>query len=93
MKGTSRNSVEGPVPVGPLADRRRSEAGDTLIEVLLAVVMLGLTSVALLTAFGTIISSSAEYRGLATMDTVLRSASQQAVSQVGRQSERAIRFV
>jgi type II secretory pathway pseudopilin PulG len=68
------------------ADRRRSEAGDTLIEVLLAIVVLGLTSVALLTAFGTIISSSAEYRGLATMDTVLRSASQQAISQVGQQS-------
>jgi type II secretory pathway pseudopilin PulG len=67
------------------ADRRRSEAGDTLIEVLLAIVVLGLTSVALLTAFGTIISSSAEYRGLATMDTVLRSASQQAISQVGQQ--------
>jgi hypothetical protein len=32
------------------------------------------------------ISSSAEYRSLATMDTVLRSASQQAISQVGQQS-------
>jgi hypothetical protein len=32
------------------------------------------------------ISSSAEYRGLATMDTVLRSASEQAISQVGQQS-------
>jgi len=86
MRGTSRNSVEGPVLVDTPGDRRRSEAGDTLIEVLLAIVVLGLTSVALLTAFGTIISSSAEYRGLATMDTVLRSASQQAISQVGQQS-------
>jgi type II secretory pathway pseudopilin PulG len=86
MRGISRNSVEGPVLVDTPADRRRSEAGDTLIEVLLAIVVLGLTSVALLTAFGTIISSSAEYRGLATMDTVLRSASQQAISQVGQQS-------
>jgi type II secretory pathway pseudopilin PulG len=86
MRGTSRNSIEGPVPAGTPADRRRSEAGDTLVEVLLAIVVLGLTSVALLTAFGTIISSSAEYRGLATMDTVLRSASQQAISQVGQQS-------
>ena len=67
------------------ADRRRSEAGDNLVEVLLAIVVLGLTSVALLAAFGTIISSSAEYRGLPTMDTVLRSASQQAISQVGQQ--------
>jgi type II secretory pathway pseudopilin PulG len=86
MRGTLRNSVEGPVPAGTPADRRRSEAGDTLVEVLLAIVVLGLTSVALLTAFGTMISSSAEYRGLATMDTVLRSASEQAISQVGQQS-------
>jgi type II secretory pathway pseudopilin PulG len=60
MRGISRNSAEGPVLVDTPADRRRSEAGDTLIEVLLAIVVLGLTSVALLTAFGTIISSSAE---------------------------------
>jgi len=86
MRGTSRNTVEGPVPAGTPTDRRRSEAGDTLIEVLLALVVLGLTSVALLAAFGTAISSSAEYRGLATMDTVLRSVSQQAISQVGQQS-------
>ena len=86
MRGTSRNSVEGPVPASTPADRGRSEAGDTLVEVLLAIVVLGLTSVALLAGFGTIISSSAEYRSLATMDTVLRSASQQAISQVGQQS-------
>jgi len=86
MRGTSRNPVEDTVPAVALADRRRSEAGDTLVEVLLAIVVLGLTSVALLTAFGTIISSSAEYRRLATMDTVLRSASEQAISQVGQQS-------
>ena len=86
MRGTSRNSVEGPVPASTPADRGRSEAGDTLVEVLLAIVVLGLTSVALLAGFGTMISSSAQYRSLATMDTVLRSASQQAVSQVGQQS-------
>jgi len=85
MRGTSRNSVEGPVLVDTPADRRRSEAGDTLIEVLLAIVVLGLTSVALLAGFATMISSSAEYRSLATIDTVLRSASQQAISQVGQQ--------
>ena len=86
MRGTSRNSVEGPVPASTPADRGRSEAGDTLVEVLLAIVVLGLTSVALLAGFGTMISSSAQYRSLATMDTVLRSASQQAISQVGQQS-------
>lgn len=78
--------VKNPMPSGTPADRRRSEAGDTLIEVLLALVVLGLASVALLAAFGTTISSSAEHRSLATMDTVLRSASQEAVSQVEHQS-------
>ena len=86
MRGTSRHSVECPVPASTPADRGRSEAGDTLVEVLLAIVVLGLTSVALLAGFGTMISSSAQYRSLATMDTVLRSASQQAISQVGQQS-------
>ena len=85
MRGTSRNSVEGPARASTPADPRRSEAGDTLVEVLLAIVVLGLTSVALLAGFATMISSSAEYRSLATIDTVLRSASQQAISQVGQQ--------
>ena len=41
---------------------RYSEAGDTLVEVLLAIVILGLASVAILLAFGTSISGSAEHR-------------------------------
>ncbi len=65
----------------------RSEAGDTLIEVLLALVVLGIASVALLVAFATSISSSAEHRGLATADTVLRTAAEQAISQIQSQSD------
>ena len=53
--------------------RVRSEAGETLIEVLLALIILGLASVALLTAFGTDISASAEHRSLANFDTALAS--------------------
>ena len=49
----------------------RSEVGDTLIEVLLALVVLGLASVALLIAFGTTISASSDHRGLATSETAL----------------------
>ena len=64
----------------------RSEDGDTLIEVLLAIVVLGLASVAILIAFATGISGSAEHRNLATMDTVLRSAAEQAISQIGQQT-------
>ena len=50
-----------------------SESGETLIEVLLALIILALASVALLTAFGTDISASAEHRSLANFDTALAS--------------------
>ena len=53
---------------------RRSEAGDTLIEVLLAVLVLGIASTAILLAFSTSIFGSSEDKGLATTDTVLRTA-------------------
>ncbi len=53
---------------------RRTEAGDTLIEVLLALIVLSLASVALITAFETNISASAEHRNLANFDTALASA-------------------
>ena len=65
---------------------RRSESGDTLIEVLISVVVLGLASVAIMLAFATSISGSAEHRTLATFDTVLRTASEQAVSQLQQQT-------
>jgi type II secretory pathway pseudopilin PulG len=65
---------------------RRSESGDTLIEVLLAIIILGLASVAIMMAFATSISGSAEHRSLASFDTVLRSASEQAISQLEQQT-------
>ncbi|MGH3732168.1 MAG: hypothetical protein ACRDVC_02125 [Acidimicrobiales bacterium] len=55
------------------ASRDRSEAGDTLIEVLLALIVLALASVALIVAFSTDISASAEHRSLANFDTALAS--------------------
>ena len=61
---------------GAVASRARggcSEAGDTLIEVLLALVVLSLASVALITAFETDISASSEHRSLANFDTALAS--------------------
>jgi hypothetical protein len=51
----------------------RSEVGETLVEVLLALVILALASVAMITAFGTDISASAEHRSLANFDTALAS--------------------
>ena len=68
------------------AQSRRSESGDTLIEVLLAIVILGIASVAILLAFATSISGSAEHRNLTTMDTVLRTSAEQAISQIQQAS-------
>ncbi len=65
---------------------RRSEAGDTLIEVLMTLVVASLCAVAFLVAFSTSISASAEHRTMASMDTVLRSVSEQAISQIQLQA-------
>ena len=75
-------------PAGTVAPRMKSrtEDGDTLVEVLLAIVILGITSVAILLAFATSISGSAEHRSLATMDTVLRTAAEEAISQIQQQT-------
>jgi hypothetical protein len=57
-----------------------TDDGDTLIEVLLALIVLGLATVALMIAFGTSISASAEHRNLTTVNNILASASQQAIA-------------
>jgi hypothetical protein len=53
-----------------------SEAGDTLLEVLIAIVVIAIGVVALLGALTTSITSSATYRSLATLDTLLKSFSE-----------------
>jgi type II secretory pathway pseudopilin PulG len=50
-----------------------SEGGDTLIEVLLALVIISLSVVALLGALVTSLASSGEHRSLSDIDTVLKS--------------------
>jgi type II secretory pathway pseudopilin PulG len=67
------------------ANSRRSEAGDTLIEVLIALVVLSLASVALITGFSTTISSSAVHRQLTTSGVVLDALSQQAIAEIQSQ--------
>ncbi|HUZ41829.1 MAG TPA: type II secretion system protein, partial [Acidimicrobiales bacterium] len=64
---------------------RFSEEGDTLIEVLIAIVILGMASVALLVSFATSITASGTYRDVATLDTVLRSASEEVITQIQQQ--------
>ena len=52
---------------------RDFEGGNTLLEVLIAIVVISLTVVALLGALVTALTSSAEHRSLSTIDTVLKS--------------------
>lgn len=66
--------------------RRRSEDGDTLIEVLVALVVLGLASVSLIVAFGTVISASAEHRTLANQNLALESAAQTVIAAIQNDS-------
>lgn len=73
-------------PTFSVDDRRRSEAGDTLIEVLMTLVVASLCVVAFLVAFSTSISASAEHRTMVSMDTVMRSVSEQTVSQIQLQA-------
>ncbi len=68
---------------------RSSEAGDTLVEVLLAIVILGIASVAILLAFATSISGSAEHRTQTTADTVLRTAAEKSIALVQQQPSTA----
>ena len=67
-------------------ERRRTDAGDTLVEILVALVFIGLTAVALLIAFSAAITSSADHRSLATNDTALRAIAESAFSQIQQQT-------
>ncbi len=70
-------------------DTRSSDTGDTLVEVLIAIVILGITAIALLTAFGTSIKSSAEHRQLANEDASLRAATDEVISQIQDSADNA----
>ncbi|MGD0378666.1 MAG: hypothetical protein ABSC30_01650 [Acidimicrobiales bacterium] len=64
----------------------RSEMGETLIEVLMAVVILSLSVVALMGALITSITSSGEQHSLVTLDTILRSYAETAKEQIQLQT-------
>ena len=61
---------------------RFNEAGDTLIEVLLTIIVLGLAVTALLAGFATAITSSANSRDLTNLDASSRAATDAAIAQV-----------
>jgi len=66
--------------------KRDPDAGDTLIEVLLALMVVALGVVALMTGLATSVAGSATHRGLSTTDAVLKSFSESAANQIELQS-------
>lgn len=66
---------------------RSSDAGDTLVEVLITLIVVSLCGLALLTAFTTTISGSAQHRSLAANDIVLRTVAESAFSQIQQEGQ------
>ena len=71
---------------------RDPDAGDTLVEVLLALLIISLCVVALMTGLVTSISGSATHRSLSSIDTVLKSYAETITSQVELQTTPAPLF-
>lgn len=65
--------------------RRRSESGDTLIEILIALAVIGIAATAILLAFATSISGSGNHRNTVTLDTMLRTASAEVTAAIQQQ--------
>jgi type II secretory pathway pseudopilin PulG len=65
---------------------RSSEAGETLVEMLIAIVVIGIAVTAILGALLTSITASTQHRGLAVEDTLLRSYAEQAKQQIELQT-------
>lgn len=57
----------------PIDRKQKNEAGETLIEVLSAIIILGIAIAALLAGLGSTVSNSARHRDLATGNALLRS--------------------
>ena len=73
------------VHAGRHGDRRRSEAGDTLVEILIALTVIAVASTAILLAFATSISGSGAHRNVTTMDTMLRTAAVEVAADIQQQ--------
>ena len=82
LRDTSQPPTVGRGRITTRKDRRRSESGDTLLEILMALVVLGMASVALIIAFGTSISASADHRQLSASGVALDSISQEVISDI-----------
>jgi len=71
----------------------RSEQGDTLLEILIAIVIISLTVTALLGALVTTLTTSTEHRSLSTLDTLLSSFAQSVENQVQGKSQQEPLFL
>ena len=80
-----RSGRTGGTPIQQSDGRRRSEAGDTLIEILIALTVIGIAGVAILLAFATSISGSSDHRNLTTMDAMLRTAAAEVTAAIQQQ--------
>ena len=62
--------------------RVRDDAGDTLVEVLVTLVVVGLAVISMVGAYTTSIHAAADYRNVSTLNTVITDASQNAISEI-----------
>ena len=77
---------KSPNVCGVRTERERyGQNGDTLIEILMTLIVLSIAVVAIIIAFSTSISASADHRYLAVNDVVLRQASEAAFYQIQQQ--------
>ncbi|MFB7053487.1 prepilin-type N-terminal cleavage/methylation domain-containing protein [Streptomyces vinaceus] len=77
MTGPARRPARGPEG---RSQRRRGEEGETLIEVLVAVVLMGVAFVTIFGGIGTAIISSARQQKVTGADSVVRSAAEKVIS-------------
>ena len=71
-----------------LLRRQSSERGDTLIEVLIALAVLGMAGLALLAGFATAITASGEHRNLASLDSSDRIAANTAIADIQQEAQK-----
>src|SRR5271165_4235402 len=77
---------EGSPQPSRIKDRPRSEAGDTLVEILIALTVIGIAATAILLAFATTISGSGDHRNEVNLDTMLRTASAEVTAGIQQQA-------
>ena len=86
LRDRFRTAMLDAVRRGRVARGSEGDRGDTLIEILITLVIVGLAGIAILGAYTMSINATADYRNVATLNTVLTDASQSAISQIQQQT-------